>query len=74
MQEYIVNIMADVVPGDIAEPYTLLVTYRVKANSEDRAVDRAVEEVIKNNRAIDTMAIKHRSVCAIGLIPVLDCV
>ena len=69
--DYFVNVFADVIPGDSPYQKTIVAAYRVQADSEQKAAERAKQELIKTNRPIDTMKIKAYAVYLAELMPVL---
>ena len=72
MLDYIVNIIADVIPGDRPWQHeTHFFTHRVKAETEEQAANRAMREIAKDNRPIDTMTIKTQAVIRLEDMPVL---
>lgn len=71
MFDYIVNVIAEVIPGDSPFRQTHFSTHRVKAHTTQQAVNRAVREVAKENRPIDTMVIKQSMVILLDEMPVL---
>lgn len=71
MLDYIVNVIADVIPGDSPYQQYHFSTHRVKADTERQAANRAVREVAKENRPIDTMTIKRTTVIPLDDMPVL---
>lgn len=71
MLDYIVNIIAEVIPGDSPYRQTHFSTHRVMADSAQQAANRAVREVSKENRPIDTMIIKKSLVIPLDEMPVL---
>lgn len=71
MLDYIVNVIAEVIPGDSPYQQYHFSTHRVKADTERQAANRAVREVAKENRPIDTMTIKRTTVIPLDDMPVL---
>ena len=71
MRKYFVNVIADVIPGDSPYQQTTIAAYHVQADTERHAADAAIAELIQNNRAIDTMTIKHTAVYPVDEMPLL---
>lgn len=72
MLDFIVNVIAELIPGDSPFRQYHISTHRVKAETEEQAANRAVREIAKENRPIDTMTIERIVAIPLDDMPVLQ--